>query len=100
MMNNPNPAVSYYWTNASEAYDYYYVSTVARLPGCKWRLIAVRDQLRFDAFQQVRYLAGWHGCVRWDSPEAAALGLPPGTQQKGAMEWVTAQCHGEREAAT
>ncbi len=82
----PPPEPIYYFTNAPEAYDYWYVTTVTQLEGCNWRLVEVRDQERFEACQGPRYLSGWHAYVEADTEEAMHLGLPLRAELDGVEE--------------
>ena len=46
------------WTNAPEAYDYSYVSTVKPIDDTGWRQIKVTDIGRFESHQKPRYASG------------------------------------------
>ena len=68
-----------FFTNAPEAYDYSYVTTVRMLPDsygtarCVWREITVSDALRFEHYQTPRYASGMYQVCA----EETAIYRPP-----------------------
>ena len=81
--------MSFYFTNAPEAYDYWYVKTVKptvvasndpkqgpKTGRACWRLIEVSDQERFDFYQLPRYGSGLYQAYEPGSEQANYLGLP------------------------
>ena len=69
-----------YITSAPEAYDYWYVTTVATVPdryGKEARIVESTDAYRFEHYQKPRYHSGLHYCWPLDSEDGRRT-LPEG----------------------
>lgn len=84
VLNAAKVPETYFLTNAEEAYDYDYVRTlfvVQSKHGKDYRVIAVRDEYRFQNFQLPRYGSGLRQAHALDSEDAAYL-FTPGTLEE------------------
>jgi hypothetical protein len=63
-------------TNAPEAYDYSYVSTVAQVTDKQdreWRLVHVSDEMRWENYQTPRYSSGLYQAFKLDNTDSEHL---------------------------
>lgn len=75
VMHNPESVL--YFTNAPEAYDYDYCTTVGMVCGMgDWRVVLVTDPKRFREYQIPRYQSGLYSAHAPGSTNAGYMKLP------------------------